>query len=1041
MRNRMLSLILGGSIILALLVPSLGFAEPEKQQEAPPILLKAATFRPALGELPNLPRALALDRYAEGMRGYYLVQFQGPVLQEWKDQVAAKGAEFLDYIPEFAFKVRMTPAQARQVESLESVLWVGIFQPAFKLNPNLIRDGQRLYRVRIEQGTAIGPVADAIARMGVQVSELDKRVLLILADSGKLDAIAQILDVAWVDNFVFRQTENEYGAGAILGASTANALGYDGSTQIVAVADTGLGGGTASTAHRDIPASRIVAIRNWPGSSAYCWKVVDDGAKDVDSGHGTHTAGSVLSGGGPNGEGKGTAPAARLVFQAVENYLDFTRICEAMGNVDGYYLIGLPDDLRNLFQQAYNDGARIHSNSWGSAVDGEYTDDAVATDDFMWNHPNFLVTTSAGNAGIDENGDGYVDEDSMGSPATAKNILTIGASEQDRQGHYECDSNLTYTTPSGDSCQSLGGMNKIFTYGEAWPDDYPANPIKSDPAAGNAEQMVAFSSRGPTDDGRIKPDVVAPGTYVLSNYSDLYQEGYDSSRNPQNNAWQYDGWGFPLNQYYKYMGGTSMSNPLVAGGAAVVRDYFEKVYGHSASAALVKAALINTAVDLLDENNDGVNDNAYPIPNNHEGWGRVNLANATDGSYQFVDEASGVNTNGTKTYQYSVSSSGQPFKVTLVWTDYKGSTSASKALVNDLDLTVTAPSGAVYRENIFSGGWSTTGGGYDRTNNVANVYVQSAASGTWKVEVKGHNVPNGLQPFALIVDGAFGEPNEPPVATFTYSCPDRTCSFDASESYDPDGSIVSYEWNFGDGNTGSGITANHTYVSDGTYTVVLTVKDNDGATDTDTQNVVVEGPNQPPVASFTYSCTGLTCNFDGSASDDLDGTIISYAWDFGDGGTGTGVTASHIYGSSGTYTVVLTVTDDDNATDTDAQPVTVSEAQATMHIGDLDGSSSWYWGTFLWQATVTIEVHDAGHAVVANATVSGTWSGGYSGSGECTTGSNGRCSITSGTIRRAQSSTTFTVNNVTHSTLTYQPADNHDPDGDSDGTSISISKP
>jgi hypothetical protein len=172
----------------------------------------------------------------------------------------------------------------------------------------------------------------------------------------------------------------------------------------------------------------------------------------------------------------------------------------------------------------------------------------------------------------------------------------------------------------------------------------PAEPKMT--RCGNAEQVAAFSSRGPTDDGRIKPDVVAPGSWVLSGYSDLYQEGYDSSANPQNGAFQYDGWGFPLNDKLKYLGGTSMANPLVAGGAAVVRDFYQQLHGHSASAALVKATLVNSAQDLLDENNDGVDDNDLPVPNSSEGWGRVDLAAATDGSREFVDDETALATGG-----------------------------------------------------------------------------------------------------------------------------------------------------------------------------------------------------------------------------------------------------------------------------------------------------------------------------------------------------------------------------------------------------------
>ena len=92
----------------------------------------------------------------------------------------------------------------------------------------------------------------------------------------------------------------------------------------------------------------------------------------------------------------------------------------------------------------------------------------------------------------------------------------------------------------------------------------------------------------------------------------------------------------------------------------------------------------------------------------------------------------------------------------MVWSDYPSTDAATVNLVNDLDLEVTAPGGAVYRGNVFSGGWSAAGGTADRRNNVENVYVQAPAVGTWTVTVKGYNVPNGPQPFALVVDGSFG---------------------------------------------------------------------------------------------------------------------------------------------------------------------------------------------------------------------------------------------------------------------------------------------
>ena len=257
----------------------------------------------------------------------------------------------------------------------------------------------------------------------------------------------------------------------------------------------------------------------------------------------------------------------------------------------------------------------------------------------------------------------------------------MGASESARADGYPCDETLTYLSSdayqAGETCASMGGVNTLGT-GSRF--GFSAEPLSSDPTAGNAQQMASFSSRGPTNEGRIKPDVVAPGTWVLSTYAGIYRQEYDSDPEPLRDLYQYDGWGMPYDGYYKYNGGTSMANPLVAGAAAVVRDFYQQEYGFGASAALVKATLINSATDLLDENNDGANDNDFPIPNFHEGWGLVNLRAATDDSHGFIDladPAEGLTTGVQCTFSgidtgIDVSGTG-PFKVTLAWSDYPGS--------------------------------------------------------------------------------------------------------------------------------------------------------------------------------------------------------------------------------------------------------------------------------------------------------------------------------------------------------------------------------
>ena len=240
--------------------------------------------------------------------------------------------------------------------------------------------------------------------------------------------------------------------------------------------------------------------------------------------------------------------------------------------------------------------------------------------------------------------------------------------------------------------------------------------------ADNIDQIAYFSSRGPTDDGRIKPDIVAPGTYIISTRSSMPTASYP--------------WGI-VDSYYAYNSGTSMATPITAGAAALVRQFYVDNESISPSAALIKATLINGATNV-------------GLSSNLQGWGRTNITNSlfpvSPGSFYYHDVTSegGLDTSEFWNVSYYVNNntSTVPLRITLVWTDYRGNPAVIPQLVNDLDMTVTGPSE------------SYLGNGGDNTNNVEQVELLSPLVGRYTIQVNGTNIPHGPQPFALVISGA-----------------------------------------------------------------------------------------------------------------------------------------------------------------------------------------------------------------------------------------------------------------------------------------------
>jgi len=344
----------------------------------------------------------------------------------------------------------------------------------------------------------------------------------------------------------------------------------------------------------------------------------------------------------------------------------------------------------SLLNSAYSSGnARIHTNSWGSlGTGGDYTtqsedaDDRTSTWDQYWTYDGMTVLFAAGNER----------DDGVSAPGTAKNVITVG-----------------------------GHVNRYSS----------------------SEEMYYWSSWGPTDDGRIKPDIVAPGDYVRSCRA-------QESNTPKNVD--------PAGWYLEYSG-TSMATPAAAGASAIVRQYLMEIAERPApQGALVKAMLILGAEDMSDTDGDGVQD-PRDIPNAMEGWGRLNLANTLvpDGDIgTFVDDRSRLRSGEQAEYNFEVTRSGEPLKVVLAWSDYPGSAFTSTQLRNDLNLEVTSPNGQVtYIGNDFQGGKSKTGGSKDDKNNVEVVLIDSASIGIWNVKVIDYSHGGGrtYQPFAIAVRG------------------------------------------------------------------------------------------------------------------------------------------------------------------------------------------------------------------------------------------------------------------------------------------------
>jgi len=795
------------------------------------------------------PNGFDLDQPAG--QSLQLVQFVGPIKDQWLSGLRNIGVKPVHYVARNGYLVWADLGGRETLELMASdrengLQFTTVYHSFFKIGPTLLAKlgkeasapTEVTVTVQMYRHGASAASEQAIASLASQVSDWspilefqNARLVMRLDD---LQEIASLPDVYWIGEYLPRELNDEVQAQIIAGNFNGDMSGPSGpgylgfldsfgfsqtpaDYPIVDVTDDGIGNGTTASGDPTLHesgnignATRLAYVNNCTGAP-------NGGGPD---GHGhinVSIAGGYDNTGGfpfqdPNGyqRGMGMNPYGQFAG---------TRIFGP-----GFDLSGCGGTDQGLIKSVQDAGAQIATNSWGcSGCAGSYDDSSQAFDTGVRDadpgepgNQELIFIFSAGNSG---SGSGTI-----GTPGNGKNMITVGASENDRPSDEDGD----------------------------WTDGCGVGPSGAD----DAMDVIGFSSRGPAPGNRVKPEVIAPGTHI---------QGTASTNASYNGSGVCDQFRPSGQTTFASSSGTSHSTPALAGVASLVYYWIENQLGGiitdgastPPSPAMMKSYMVAHPTYLT-----GVSANDT-LPSNSQGYGQPTVGLLFDGSFKYITDQETVFDNSGEDWVWmgSAADPGKPVRIVMTYTDAPGAIGTSPQ-VNDLNLTVETD-GDTYLGNNFSGAWSVTGGAADPNNNYEAVFLPAGTATDITITVDAFNiagdgVPNSGdgtdQDFALTCYNCVIEP------TFTMSVEEASASICAPDEAEYDltiGSILEYDEQV-------------TLSTDGEPAGLSVSFDTNPVTPPDASTLTLGNTNSGTPGSYTFDAVGTSASFTKSIELSLD---------------------------------------------------------------------------------------------------------------------------------------------------------------------------